>query len=348
MMKNLAKPRNYPVDASPFFKLSSKKKLALLLGVDIPSLNLNYSEIHTQYKVYVDKKSTRLIQESFGELLSLQRRLLKLLVRIETPSFLHSAIKRRSYKTNAEAHLDGENIFKIDIVKFYCAVKFERVYSFFLNILQCSIDIATILAKLCTVETLEHGVHLPTGSCISPILSFLACREMFDAINDQCTRASSVFSLYVDDITVSGKNATPALMFALSKIIVSSGFKYHKFESFKSRPAVVTGLIVNDGRLYLPHGRAKLIRSFEDTLNLTVDPGLKSKILAALIGRLSEAEHIDPIYRVKRKNIMARYQEEWKMITNDRILKSQIRSKKLANKSISKKSIDDIVLVPQL
>lgn len=344
--KNLTKFKTYQIASSPLFGLSNKKKLAALLGIDLSLLSLKSSNIHLEYKHYADKKTTRLIQEPFGQLLSVQRSILKFLSRIETPQFLHSAIKKKSYKTNAEAHLEGENIFKVDIVKFYCAVKFTRVYNFFLVDLECSPDIATILAKLCTVETAEHGAHLPTGSCISPILSFLVCRSMFDSIEYLCRQSQCVFTLYVDDIIVSGKSANPALMLMIAREMSRNGFDSHKYKAYRGVPATVTGLIVKDGRLGLPYKRAKLIRSIEQTLNVTVDLKLKEDLLAALIGRLSEAEHIDSSYKVKRKNVLLKYKDEWKMVTDNRVAKSQVKAKNSRNKLIAKKSIDDIVLVP--
>ncbi|MDY7545501.1 reverse transcriptase family protein [Glaciimonas sp. CA11.2] len=316
------------------------------MKVAVSDLFLNTSKIHLEYKKYVDESSDRDIQEPFGRLLSLQRQLLKLLSRIETPQFLHSAIKKRSYKTNAEAHLGGQNVFKVDIVKFYCSVKFAHVYNFFLLELECSIDIATILAKICTVETHEHGVHLPTGSCISPILSFLACRNMFDSIDQLCSRFSCVFTLYVDDITVSGHEARPALMLAIASEIAKNGFSSHKYQSYQGTPATITGLIVDNGKIKLPHARAKLIRSFEETLNLTTDVRLKAKLLAGLIGRLSEAEYIDPCYKVKRQNVLIKYKDDWKMITDDRVAKSVLKTAKARKKQLIAKTIDDIVLVP--
>lgn len=345
--KSLTKLKTYQLASSPLFQLSNKKKLASLVGVTVSDLFLNSSKIHLEYKKYIDKESDRFIQEPFGRLLSVQRRLLKLLTRIETPQFLHSAIKKRSYKTNAEAHIGGGNVFKVDIIKFYCSVKFTHVYNFFLRKLECSIDIATILAKICTVETSEYGAHLPTGSCISPILSFLACQNMFDAIDRLCCRSSCVFTVYVDDITVSGEAASPALMLLVAGEIAKNGFSSHKYESYKGTPATITGLIVDSGKIKLPNIRAKLIRSFEETLNLTTDVKLKAKLLAGLIGRLSEAEHIDPSYKVKRQNVLLKYKNEWKMITDDRVAKSVLKTVKAGKKYRPIKTIDDIVLIPQ-
>jgi len=344
--KTLQKFNKYSINSSPFFELSNKRKLANLLSIDVSILSLGTSKVDLEYKTYVDKKTNRFIQEPYGHLLTIQRRILKFLSRIETPAYLHSAIKKRSYKTNAEAHLLGGNVFKVDIVKFYGAVTFQRVHNFFLVDLKCSPDVATILTKLCTVKPNIGNAHLPTGSCLSPILSYLVCANLFKTIEAHCKEKECIFTLYVDDITVSGKNATPSLMMEIAKEISKNGFSSHKYKAYQNGPALVTGLIVKDGKLHLPHSRAKAIREAEKTLSLTVTPKIKANFLASLIGRLAEAEYIDVSYKIRRHKILEQYRDEWRMITEHRIAKAKLReAPKLRRKF---KTIDDIILIPQV
>lgn len=340
------KLKKYSLSNSPFFGLSNKRKLANLLSIDVSVLTLATSKVDSEYKTYVDKKTNRFIQEPYGHLLAIQRRILKFLSRIETPPYLHSAIKKRSYKTNAEAHLTGGNVFKVDIVKFYGAVTFQRIYDFFFVDLECSTDIATILTKLCSVKPSVGNAHLPTGSCISPILSYLVCANLFAAIEEHCKASECVFTLYVDDITVSGKNATPVLMMKIATEISRNGFSSHKYKSYQGGSALVTGLIVKDGKLHLPHSRAKAIRDAEKTLSLTVTPKIKATFLASLIGRLAEAEYIDISYKIRRQRILEQYKDEWRMITEDRTAKTKLRETPKLRRKVE--TIDDIVLVPQI
>lgn len=320
--------KQYDISSSPLFKLSSKRKLAELLGIEVSALGRlqDKSGLTSQYRIFTDAKTRRFITEPIRDLLCVHKRLLSLLRRIAPPNYLHSAIKKRSYKTNAEAHVDGENILKIDIRKFYPAVKFHRVHEFFRSALKCSPDVSVILAKLCTVETNKFGsVHLPTGSCLSPILSFLVNRKMFDSIEAECVQAGCGFTVYVDDITVSGKAANTMLLAKIASRIHQYGYEYHKIKTFFGSPAIVTGLIVNSGELHLPNRRKRRIDELQHTLTHSVGP-LRQQLLAQLVGCLSEAEQIHPEYKVHRVSTMARYSDVWKQVVDARLQKAKTKA----------------------
>lgn len=321
--------KQYDIACSPLFALSSKRKLAELLGVEAASLARlrGIQGLTSQYRIFTDAKTRRFITEPVRDLLRVHRRLLLLLRRIAPPNYLHSAIKKRSYKTNAEVHINGKNVLKIDIKKFYPAVKFHRVHEFFRSSLRCSPDIAVILAKLCTVETNKYGcVHLPTGSCVSPILSFLVNQKMFDAIEAECAQAGCTFTVYVDDITISGEAATTTLLAKIASKIHQYGYEYHKIKTYFGCPAEVTGLIVNGRELHLPNQRKRRIEELQHSLAHSVGP-LRQQLLAQLIGCLSEAEQIHPEYRVHRLSTMTRYTEVWKQVVDARLRKAKAKAK---------------------
>lgn len=326
-------PQRYEIESSPLYKLSNKRKLSELLGVERSTLSsLEKSGLTSQYRIFKDKKTRRFITEPIEQLAIIHKQLLKLFSRITPPPYVHSAIKKRSYKTNAEQHKDSLNILKIDVQKFFPSIKFSCIHDFFLNSLCCSKDIAAILSKLCTVQTEKYGVHLPTGSCISPILSFLANQRMFDAIKEICDRKGCVFTVYVDDITVSGVNADRALLSEIAMVIHKHGYLYHKIETYQDQPALVTGLVVANGHLRLPHERAKKIRELNKALSASNSTPLRSKILASLVGRLSEAEHINKAYRSLRRKILSRYSDEWSGVVAYRLRKA--RTKRLMHRHV--------------
>lgn len=315
--------RQYELTLSPLYKLSNKKELAALLGIPRAKIaNLDSSGLCTQYNIFKDFKTHRVITEPKDQLADVHKRLLKLLTRITPPPYIHSAIKKRSYKTNAEQHT-GNNVLKIDIRKFFPSVKFHHIHNFFLNVLCCSPDIATILTKLCTVQTIKYGVHLPTGSCISPILSFWANSGLFESINQLATQHNCTFTLYVDDITISGDNATRSLLTQVAMEIHKHGYSYHKIKTYHGSPAMITGLIVDNGKLHLPHERAKKIREYKEALDVATNRTLIQKLLASLIGRLSEAEQINPAYKNLRKETLSKFSNDWNAITLYRLAKSQ-------------------------
>lgn len=230
-------------------------------------------------------------------------------------------------------HIIGKNVLKVDIKKFFPNVKFQYIYNFFYITLKCSPDISTILAKLCTVETSKYGTHLPTGSCISPVLSFLANQVLFDSIYTLCAKNGCIFTLYVDDIIISGDNASKDLLNCVVKIIFMHGYGYHKIKIYRSIPAKITGLIVSNGLLNLPYIRSKKIRELNDAVNIA-EGSLKPKLLASLVGRLSEAEQIEPKYKKIRIHVLNKHAAEWAAIVQTR-RKSQERAKRIKISSIN-------------
>lgn len=320
--RNPSEPRRYAIECSPFFRLSNKKKLAALLDVEVSTIrDLDKSGLDQQYRFFVDKKSCRFITEPIDTLAKVHRQLLNFLVRITPAEYVHSAIKRRSYKTNAYAHRNGGGVVKIDIKKFFPSVRFDCIHQFFAKSLQCAPDIATILARLCVVRSDKHGVHLPTGSCISPIMSFLANKPMFDAIKKLSDEFGCVFTLYVDDMTISGEAANTELLSLVASEIFKRGYRYHKTNVTNGGHALVTGLVVRGGKLYLPHERVTKIRDLAKLLNISAGP--KEKLLASLVGRLSEAEQIEPRYKTLRQRVIRQHKSTWAKIVCQRSKKSR-------------------------
>lgn len=325
-MKSSKKPselRRYAIECSPLFRLSNKKKLAALLGIEVSAIrDIDKSGLDKQYRFFVDKKSCRFIAEPIDTLAKVHRQLLKFLVRIAPPDYVHSAIKQRSYKTNAYAHRNGVRVVKIDIKKFFPSIRFDCIYKFFSESLQCLPDIATILARICVVRSDSYGVHLPTGSCISPTLSFLANKPMFDAIKKLSDQCGCVFTLYVDDITISGSAANTKLLSMVASEIFKRGYRYHKTNISNGGHALVTGLVVKNGGLYLPHKRVSKIRDLEKLLNIP-SAWPKEQLLASLVGRLSEAEQIEPRYKTLRQRVINQHKKTWENIVRHRLQKNR-------------------------
>lgn len=315
--------KTYDIKYSPLYKLSTKRKLADLLGAEISSISApTRSGLVTQYNIFKCKQTLRFITEPRGDLRLIHKRLLKLFSRIETSDYVHSAVKKRSYLTNAHSHISNLNVLKVDIKKFFPSVKFHHIQNFFLNTLCCAPDVATILAKICTVETKLHGIHLPTGSCISPILSYLVNQRLFDKISSMCATDGCIFTVYVDDVTISGVNASRALLSRVAVLIHNSGYGYHKIKTYNAIPATVTGVVISNGKLCLPHIRAMRIRQVADALSCATST-LKTKLLASLVGRLSEAEQIDPAFRHQRANVLSEYSTEWQYVIAERASKAK-------------------------
>ena len=131
-------PRSkYPIHQSPFFKLTTKRRLYELLGVGSGELKKFASDIN--YRVW--EEDGREIQAPKKKLKALHARIKDLLSRIETPAWLMSGQRGKSYLTNAEAHHASDYLLNVDITGFYKNTSRERVYQCFIHMFKMSHDL---------------------------------------------------------------------------------------------------------------------------------------------------------------------------------------------------------------
>ncbi|MEK6292463.1 MAG: reverse transcriptase family protein [Paraburkholderia tropica] len=327
MAKKLIQRKNYSLTKSPFFRLHSRDALARLFGLTLPEIEaIVSSPSNALYKMYEDVASKRYITAPLPSLAHIHKRIARLFARVAPPAYLQSATKKRSYKTNAELHKKNSRIFKIDIQKYYESINYGAIFNFFKEKMQCSVDVSTMLARLCTVSA-RGRTHLPTGSSLSPILSYWVHCELFDRIKSICDSAGCVMSLYVDDITVSGVNATTAMISKLQNEIAKVGLISHKIQMFDGVPATITGVIVHAGRLALPHNRAKDIRLLRQSMD-TMPSADADATLSKLVGKLNEAGQFVAGYNAIKKNVLTTHATVWTRITENRVAKSKAAARR--------------------
>lgn len=295
--------KRYLLNQSPLYKLSNKRKLAKLLFISLNdlkeiqsckndkiSIELSNNKNYMIKKIKDKKGKERETEVPNKFLKKIHKRIANLLSFIETPLYLHSAIKNHSYKTNAETHIGEHSLVKTDISSFFPSTSFDKIFLFFKEIMLCEYDIATILAKICTYDR-----HLPTGSPLSPILSFFANKSMFDEINDLCLKNNLHFTVYVDDLTISG-NGCFKIFGDILKIIYRNGYKTKSKKNIKYLSGYtkeVTGVIIKNNTLKLPNKRYKKIRKLEEEINNINNNSILIKKYNELIGRLREGAQFD-------------------------------------------------------
>lgn len=239
--------RRYALNQSPLYCLRSRRRLALrVFSVDLALLERLASRTDN-YRVFniEQGEKTRRVEVPKAMLERLHRRLFSLLERVEKPQYLHSGVKKRSYITNARAHLGSVPLVKLDIKKFYPSVRAEMVYRFFHDALQCSPDVAGLLTRLCVFDG-----HVPTGSCVSQLLAFFAVKPLFDSIQRLAESNGLCFTVYVDDMTLSGSRATPSILWDVKRLVHAYGLQYHKDHSYSpDDKRVVTGILIDGHRL---------------------------------------------------------------------------------------------------
>lgn len=285
---------------SILYKVTSPQMLADRLLISREELDALLADADP-YKRWIDKKSGRAIQEPRPRLAKAHRRIATLLARIDTPPYLHSAKKGRSYISNAAAHSVDDGCVKIDVRRFYPSARAQAVYHFFLDRMACDGDVAGMLAKLLTVDG-----HLPTGSSASPIVSYFAYEDLFHELAVLAEACGCKMTVYVDDIVFTGVGATRRLLFEARKAIGKRHLHGHKTKLFRpGQPRVITGVVVTNSGLRLPNRRQVRIaddqKLFED-LPLGRE---KLNVAQRLTGRLFEASQIDAGWRVRAEAMAA-------------------------------------------
>lgn len=291
------------ITESPLHSVQSRRHLAFLLHHDLPMLRrLAAQPTEERYRIRPNTENgkVRWVQVPRGDLKHVHRRLFCLLNRLATPDFLHSGTRGRSYITNAMAHVKASTIFKIDISKFFESVLWKDVFTFFHRMMNCSPDVAALLADICTVERRERprndprkrDRHLPTGSPISQCLAYWCFSRMFEAIGRLAAARGLTLTVYVDDITLSGALVSPRTQNEVRRIINRCGLIGHK-ERLYRRKGLVTGAVVTPSGLRLPNRRRQQVLA--SAMQLRKCSTIKSRVahLRKLVGQLWSAVELD-------------------------------------------------------
>lgn len=279
------------LDQSKLHKLKGKKMMAEMLGLDFDELDLMANNLDKYYRIeeILDKKGKpRKICQPISKLAPIHKTLQSYLTKISRPDYMHYARKGRSYITNANTHINSRSLAEVDIKSFYDNTKFRHVFNFFHKDLLIAKDIAVVLTKLVTYQD-----SLPTGSPLSPALSQLVHMNMFNEMHMLALKNGVKFSVFGDDIVLSGKGCHK-IHYEIKKIIRNNGLQYHgrkKSKTYHPHQAKnVTGVIIKNGKMLLRNKSHQAIDAGKKRLK---DPNLskkeKEKLETSLRGRLVEA-----------------------------------------------------------
>lgn len=294
--------KRVPLKGSALFRLTSPRRLAEMLLVPRATLERLVEAGDDNYLVRPDRKSGRIIEEPKPQLKLIHQRFARLLAQIETPDYLHSGVKGRSYITNANAHGADDACVKLDIKKFFPSSSSHHVQRFFEDVLEYPPDVASRAKQLLT-----HDGHLPTGGNASTILSFWAYKPMFDEIDTLARENDCEFTLYVDDMSITGVFANRKFQQAARKIIARYGLRAHKAKTFSpNQPRVLTGIAKTRRGREVPHRRAKGIAQLEQQEAEAETTADKLRVMPSLIGKLSEAAIVDPSWTARKNAAVQR------------------------------------------
>ena len=276
----------YPLHQSPLYKIVGLRKLEAVLCIKVDKLDRLLAA--DNYRVWTNVKG-REIQQPIKWLAQVHKRIGDLLARIELPDYVFSQ-KGRSYADNARYHAGAMPLGKTDISTFYPSTTRKMVWRMFSNDFKCANDVADILADICCYKQ----AHLPTGSSLSGRIAFFSAKPAFDAIEEKAKLVGSRMSLYVDDITLSGRSATKGLLAEVRQIVRRQGLrtKNSKTKTFAaSAPKMVTGAIVVGREVRLPNARHKKIFEVRKAIRLA-SPAERVVLMRALRGRMQEAKQV--------------------------------------------------------
>jgi RNA-directed DNA polymerase len=244
---------------------------------------------------------SRPIQEPKRRLQWIHGKIHALLSRVEVPEYLHSAVRGRSYISNAAAHDPSMPMLKIDVKKFFASVPRVAIFNFFAGPMKCRRDVAGLLADMLTFEA-----HLPTGSAASPIIAFYAFKPMFDEIEQFALAHGLKMTCYVDDMALSGPRANKAALFEVRKIIARHGLKSHKTHVFAAtQPKVLTGVCNTPAGPRVPNKLHLKIKTGFEKLSSAKTTDARNEALRPLLGRLEAAGQIDPAFRARAITVRA-------------------------------------------
>ena len=285
-MKKVPRPKKrterYDVSTSHLHGLSSHSRLAeILYWAGTPGQLKTFSRRADNYSRYMEKSKTgkeRLIEAPAARLKKFQARLLDLLNRIKLPDYVHSGRVGSSYLSNSAAHCAANGCtITMDIEGFYQSVTLQRVARFFEVWLKCSPDVSLTLAHLLCCDW-----HLATGSPASPLVSFWAYREVFDAIDDRVRARGGVFTLYIDDMGITGNGFGHTDVRWVSRLLLRAGLRIKETKTRVFRadgPKLVTGRAMRNGVSRAPNKQHRKMGHAQALLDANPnDPTLRASV----------------------------------------------------------------------
>jgi hypothetical protein len=239
----------YALHRSPLYRVRRRKDLySTLLIADCDVALLIAQTLYCVKDIVTDRGKARHTETPIKLLRRVHERLTRLLMEIEPPPYLFCPVKGLSPIDNALLHRHHKVICTLDIKNYFPSAPASKVAWFFQNSMQCAPDVSAILAQMIT-----RSGRLPTGSPLSSIMAFYTFFGMWNEIARLAEDGGCIVSVWMDDLTVSGSVVPGELLWAIKRTIHSAGLDYHKVRIYREQPATVTGIVIRDGALLLPH-----------------------------------------------------------------------------------------------
>jgi len=189
------------------------------------------------------QKKPRQIDCPGGALEEIQARIkTRLLATISWPEGTNGGVKGRSLTTNARPHVRQPEVVNVDIRNFFGTVTAKAVARAWRENFGCGKDVTWLLTRLTTFKG-----HLPQGARTSTALANLALLPVEQELATYARERGLRFSVFVDDITVSGV-AAHEMIDLIARKLGARGFALSRRKTAVMKCGgrqVVTGVVVN-------------------------------------------------------------------------------------------------------
>ncbi|UWQ55957.1 reverse transcriptase family protein [Leisingera caerulea] len=163
-------------------------------------------------------------------------------------SYLMSPRKGKAQRDNAAAHISAAQYLTLDLKQFYPSTSRSMIRKSLVDQFGMHPDVAGLIAHVGTADD-----RACFGSPLTPVLASLVHRPMFDAIADLCIAHDLSFTVWVDDLTISGSKIPGGLVKKIRETVSSFGLKTHKLKvRTGNKPVFITGVGVVGSNLIVP------------------------------------------------------------------------------------------------
>lgn len=242
--KNLTKEERYKE-----FLNVEKEKSERLVKIPTGEDNTKYRKIVTINQEWLKKSQKRFNKILMNIMLDKKIRGVK---QKSIIPYLHSAVKQRSYHTNAQVHIGNRYVFAIDLKDFYPSVTKYKLYLFFKDKFNLSPDIAMFYSVLSTCKSDDGTYRLGQGLSQSSTLAYLVNYSLFNYLYVLSKDKDIEMSIYVDDVVFSSKEKIPqSFIDRLFGIIKGNDMliKRQKVHNYKKESVKkITGVYINGNK----------------------------------------------------------------------------------------------------
>lgn len=209
-------------------------RLAEVLTCPLPQLLRIAAEAGRCYQPYdlvLPGKKPRHIDNPTGKLRALQKRLTTRIFRhVQFPGFLFGSVRGRSAIDMARLHVGQPCVVAVDIRACFPSTRAELVRTALVQHAGFGRETAALVTKLTTFHD-----SLPQGAPTSSYLLNLAMLDLHRRLHREASKQGLTYTVFVDDIVVSGKNPEPMLD------RIATDLRVHGFQLSHKKKRVMRG-----------------------------------------------------------------------------------------------------------